>query len=246
VARRRGGGVSSQALWYLTRGSGAVSLVLLTLALVLGILTSARWARDRWPRFVVDGLHRNLSLMSTVFVAVHIASAVIDGYVPIRWIDAVVPFDAVYRPLWLGLGALSLDVFIAVALTSLLRARLGHRVWRQVHWLAYGCWVLAFAHGLGAGSDRGQPWMLAINAVAAVSVAAALAWRMAVAARPAPRAPRSGALPGGSGLGFVSWPHGGRQGWTARSSSGEARSSTGPAPLDERPTSPWPTVVSRR
>jgi methionine sulfoxide reductase heme-binding subunit len=152
--------MNEKALWYLTRGSGVVSLVLLTLAVLVGIVTSTRWVRPRWPRFVVEGLHRNVSLLSTVFVLVHIASAVLDGYVSIRWVDAVVPFQAAYKPLWLGLGALSLDVFLAIAVTSLLRARLGYRTWRGVHWLAYGCWGLALVHGLGAGSDRSQAWML--------------------------------------------------------------------------------------
>jgi len=170
--------MNAEALWYLTRGSGIVSLVLLTLAVLAGIVTSARWARPRWPRFVMEGLHRNVSLLSTVFVVVHIASAVLDGYVPIRWIDAIVPFEAAYKPLWLGLGALSLDAFLALAVTSLFRARLGYRTWRGVHWLAYGCWVLALVHGLGAGSDRDQAWMLGLDFVAVASVVAAAAWRL--------------------------------------------------------------------
>jgi methionine sulfoxide reductase heme-binding subunit len=170
--------VSGKALWYLTRGSGAVSLVLLTLALVLGILTSSRWVRERWPRFVVEGLHRNLSLMATVFVGIHIISAVLDGYVPIHWIDAVVPFGAAYSPFWMGLGALALDIFVAVALTSLVRARLGYRAWRSVHWLAYACWGLAVAHGIGIGSDRAQLWMLTLDLVAIASVLGAVAWRV--------------------------------------------------------------------
>jgi sulfoxide reductase heme-binding subunit YedZ len=175
--------VSGKALWYLTRGSGAVSLVLLTAVLVLGILTSARWVRGRWPRFVVEGLHRNLALMAPVFVGIHITSAVVDGYVPIRWIDAVVPFGAAYSPLWLGLGALALDVFAAVAITSLVRARLGYRAWRTVHWLAYGCWALAVAHGIGIGSDRAELWMLSLDLVAVASVVGALAWRIGWAGR---------------------------------------------------------------
>ncbi len=170
--------MSNKALWYLTRGSGAVILLLLTLALVLGILTSSRWVRERWPRFVVEGLHCNLSLMATVFVGIHITSAVLDGYVPIHWIDAVVPFGASYSPFWLGLGALALDIFAAVALTSLVRARLGYRAWRSVHWLAYACWVLAVAHGIGIGSDRAQLWMLTLDLVAIASVLGAVAWRV--------------------------------------------------------------------
>ncbi|HWC40346.1 MAG TPA: ferric reductase-like transmembrane domain-containing protein [Acidimicrobiales bacterium] len=178
MASSRGGGVSGKALWYLTRGSGAVSLVLLTLAVVLGILTSTRWARERWPRFVVEGLHRNIALLAPVFVGIHIASAVIDGYVPIRWIDAVMPFGAAYKPFWLGLGALAFDVFVAVAVTSLVRVRLGYRAWRAVHWLAYACWVLAVAHGIGSGSDRAQLWMLSLDLVAVVTVLGAVAWRV--------------------------------------------------------------------
>lgn len=170
--------MNGAALWYLTRGSGAASLVLLTLALVLGILTSARWVRERWPRFVVEALHRNLALMAPVFVGIHIVSAVVDGYVPIHWIDAVVPFGAAYSPFWLGLGALALDVFAAVAVTSLVRGRLGYRTWRRVHWLAYACWVLAIAHGIGIGSDRAQLWMLSIDLAAVASVLGALAWRV--------------------------------------------------------------------
>jgi methionine sulfoxide reductase heme-binding subunit len=170
--------VSAKALWYLTRGSGIVSLILLTLAVLAGILTSTRWVKPRWPRFVVEALHRNLSLLSTVFVVVHIASAVLDGYVSIRWMDAMVPFGAAYKPLWLGLGALSLDAFLAIAVTSLLRVRLGYRTWRGVHWLAYGCWTLALVHGLGAGSDRNQAWMLGLDLVAVVSVGVATGWRL--------------------------------------------------------------------
>lgn len=171
-------GVNSKALWYLTRGSGAVSLLLLTFALILGILTSGRWARERWPRFVVEGLHRNLSLMASVFVGIHITSAVVDGYVPIRWIDAVVPFGAAYKPFWLGLGALALDVFAAVAITSLVRARLGYRAWRSVHWVAYACWVLAVAHSIGIGTDRASTWMLSVDLAAVGSVLIALSWRL--------------------------------------------------------------------
>ncbi|MBV8982982.1 MAG: ferric reductase-like transmembrane domain-containing protein, partial [Acidimicrobiia bacterium] len=121
---------STKALWYLTRGSGIVSLVLLTASVVLGVSTAARWASAKWPRFITEGLHKNISLLSIVFLAVHIATAVLDGYVHIRWIDAVVPFTSTYRPFWLGLGALAFDMLLAVIVTSLVRVRIGHRIWR--------------------------------------------------------------------------------------------------------------------
>ena len=165
---------STKALWYLTRGSGVVSLVLLTISTVLGITTAVRWATARWPRFIVEGLHKNASLLSVVFLAIHIATAVLDGYVPIRWIDAVVPFTSQYKPLWLGLGAVAVDLLLAVIVTSLVRVRIGHRVWRAVHWMAYACWPVAVIHGLGTGSDSGQTWMQVIDLVAIAAVAAAV------------------------------------------------------------------------
>jgi predicted ferric reductase len=171
---------STKALWYLSRGSGVVSLVLLTVSTVLGVTTAMRWATARWPRFIVEGLHKNASLLSVVFLAIHIATAVLDGYVPIRWIDAVVPFAGQYKPFWLGLGAVVFDLLLAVIVTSLLRVRVGYRVWRAVHWAAYACWPIAVVHGLGTGSDSGQRWMQIIDIVAIAAVAAAVFARSVV------------------------------------------------------------------
>jgi sulfoxide reductase heme-binding subunit YedZ len=167
-----------RAVWYLTRGSGTVSLLLLTLSVVLGVTTTVRWATPRWPRFVVENLHKNVSLLAVVFLAVHIVTAVVDGFVPIGWLDVVVPFGSTYQPLWLGFGALAVDLLAAVIVTSLLRVQFGHRAWRAVHWLVYACWPVAVVHSLGIGSDAGEPWMLAVDLVAVASVVAAVCWRL--------------------------------------------------------------------
>ena len=168
---------SSRALWYFTRGFGVAALVMLTGAVLLGVLTSVRWGPRRLPRFVVDGLHRNISMLSIAFLSVHVATAVLDGFAPIGWLDAVVPLHSAYRPVWLGLGAVATDLLLAVAATSLARVWLGHRTWRFVHWLAYACWPLALVHGVGTGSDGGREWMLVLDASAVASVVAAAWWR---------------------------------------------------------------------
>jgi sulfoxide reductase heme-binding subunit YedZ len=170
---------SGKALWYLTRGTGLVAMLLLTAGLVLGITEAVRWAGPRWPRFVTAGLHKNVSLLAIAFLAAHIVTSVVDGFVPIRWIDAVVPFAGSYRPIWLGLGAVAFDLMIALVATSLLRRRLGYRAWRAVHWAAYACWPIAFVHGLGIGSDTGFGWDLAINMSCLGAVIAAILWRAA-------------------------------------------------------------------
>ena len=163
-------------LWFLNRGSGLVLLVLLTLGTASGVLSTARTASRRWPRFVTQRTHRNVALVALVLLVVHPATAAIDDFVDIRWFDAFLPGGSAYRPLWTGLGALALDVVVVVVATSLLRHRLRLRTWRAVHVTAYAAWVLAVAHGLGMGTDVREPWFLSITlaSVGAVVVAAVL------------------------------------------------------------------------
>lgn len=175
-----GAGAGLAPLWYTTRATGEVALVLLTATLVLGVAGVTRFATPRWPRLVTSGLHRNLSLMAVAFLAGHILSALLDTYAPVGWSAAVLPFSSSYRPFWLGLGTLAFDLLLAVMVTSLLRARLRYRSWRAIHWTAYAAWPLALWHGLGTGTDGRLPWLLAIDAICVASVLAAVLWRLSV------------------------------------------------------------------
>jgi methionine sulfoxide reductase heme-binding subunit len=166
------------ALWYLIRATGAAALVLLTLTLVMGIVNVRRWTPRGVPRFLIDDVHRTIALLVVVLLAIHVVTAVVDGYVSITVADAFIPFAGPYRPLWVGLGALALDLLVALIVTSLLRARLGLRAWRAVHWLAYACWPLAFAHALGMGTDVAAGWLLWLALGCAAAVAAAMVVRV--------------------------------------------------------------------
>ena len=156
--------------WYATRGSGVVTLVLLTISVCLGVLTTVRWRTHGLPRFVVAGLHRNVTLLAVAFLGVHVVTTIADGFTSIGVQDAFVPFLSSYRPIWLGLGTLSCDLLIAVVVTSLLRARFGYRVWRVTHWLAYASWPLALVHSLGTGSDARFSWMAALAIACIIAV----------------------------------------------------------------------------
>ena len=76
-------GHGSTALWYLTRATGLVSLIVLSATVVLGTVASVGWTTDRWPRFLSQSVHRNLSLFCLALIGIHIVSTVGDGYVPI-------------------------------------------------------------------------------------------------------------------------------------------------------------------
>jgi sulfoxide reductase heme-binding subunit YedZ len=184
--------LAASPLWYFSRGTGAAALILLTAALALGVADVARWRSARWPRFVVDALHGTLALAAVALVGLHVIAGVLDPFAPLRLADAVVPFGARYRPLWVGLGALACDLLLILSATSLLRRRIGPRAWRAVHWAAYACWPLAVAHGLGTGSDTRSGWMLALT-LACVGVAAAAACARCASAA-GPLALRAGAV----------------------------------------------------
>lgn len=187
---------SSTALWYASRATGIVSLIMLTGVVVLGVAVQKHGRLPGLPRFAVVGLHRSLSLLSVAFLVIHIVSAVADSYVNIRLTDAVIPFAASYEPLWLGLGTVGFDLILALIITSLLRARIGHRTWRWVHWLAYVSWPVAIAHSLGSSTDMQSGWLLGLGVGCILAVAAALAWRVSEGRRPqdAPRAARVSVL----------------------------------------------------
>jgi ferric reductase like protein len=167
------------ALWYATRGAGAVTLVLLTASVVLGIGEIRRWRPAGAPRFAVAALHRSVSLLALAFLVVHVVTVVLDPFPRISVVAAVVPFAAAYRPLWLGLGTLAADLLVALAVTSLVRRRLGYRAWRGVHWVAYACWPVAILHGLGTGSDVHAAWLAVLTMACIAAVLAALAGRLA-------------------------------------------------------------------
>lgn len=174
-------------LWYATRATGTVALVLLTATVGLGIAAAGRYAPRRIARFEVSALHRNLSLLTLSFLAVHITTAIADSYAHIGWPAAVIPLASAYRPVWVGLGAVALDLLLSVAVTSSFRHRLGRRRWKAVHWLAYGAWPVALFHAAGTGTDTRLSPQLLLYAACLATVLGAVWWRLARAGAAARR-----------------------------------------------------------
>jgi hypothetical protein len=178
-------------------------------------------AGPRWPRFTIDALHRDVSLLVIVFLVLHVVVSVLDGFAPVSLLDAVIPFRGSYRPFWLGLGALSFDLLIALVITSVLRRRLGYRSWRAIHWLAYASWPVAVFHGLGTGSDSMAWWMLALTGACAAAVLLAVFARVATTGPQAPEWLRPSAIAAAAvvGAGLVVFAVEGplQHGWARRS-----------------------------
>ncbi|MBL7488649.1 ferric reductase-like transmembrane domain-containing protein [Frankia sp. AgB1.9] len=169
--------MSHAELWYAARATGTTLLLVLTLTVVLGIVARSGRRAGGLPGFAVAAVHRNTSLLAVALLVVHVVTVVLDPFSHLGALDTVLPFGAGYRPFWVGLGTCAADVLLALVVTSLLRRRIGARIWRGVHWAAYAVWPLAFAHSLGSGTDAGTGWLRAVAGGCAVTVVLAVCWR---------------------------------------------------------------------
>ncbi|MDE3191474.1 MAG: ferric reductase-like transmembrane domain-containing protein [Acidobacteriota bacterium] len=173
--------------WYLIRGTGVVTLILFTLVVALGIATTKRLRIARLPRFVTLALHRNVSLLAAAFLGVHIVTSMLDSYAHVGLAQVFVPAGTTRYAAYLGLGALSFDMIVALVVTSLVRHRLTQRVWKGVHWLGYASWPVALTHAVGVGTDSASRWLSTVCIACAGLVGATIAWRLLELRRPYPK-----------------------------------------------------------
>jgi sulfoxide reductase heme-binding subunit YedZ len=173
--------MTSEVLWFTTRAAGVVSLLLFTAVVVMGQLARLRVDSRGWPRFLTVDLHRNLALLSLVFLVIHIVTAVVDPFTSLGVAPVVLPFGSSYRRFWLGLGTVAFELTVALIISSVLRRQFGLRAWRAIHWLSYAAWPIAVVHGLGTGTDAFSRWLLAITIVCVAAVLGATVWRVRAA-----------------------------------------------------------------
>jgi len=169
--------MSGSALWYLSRATGVVTVVLLTIVVGLGIVTAGRRRPAGESATIVMGLHRWLSLGMLVFLGIHIVTAILDGYVPISWLAVIVPFTSGYETLLVGFGTIALDLLVVVMVTSYLRHRIPERQWRVVHWASYAMWLVALFHGFLMGTAD-QAGLRAITLACAAIGGLMACWRV--------------------------------------------------------------------
>ncbi len=182
---------SSPLDWYVARAGGVVAYVLLSAVVALGLAMAGKMRLDRWPKFAIESVHRFGGILVGVFIAIHVVAVAIDAYLPFSLTSLLVPFTAKYRPLWIGLGIVGMELLVALAFTNHYRnTRLSYQTWRRIHYVNFVVWSAATLHGVGSGTDRSAPWLIAIYAVAVAVVCGLIAWRVARRWRPAAWVPR--------------------------------------------------------
>jgi methionine sulfoxide reductase heme-binding subunit len=198
--------LTAGALWTVVRASGTVDLLLLTVVVALGVAVIGRGSVRGAPRFVFQHLHRDASLLAVALLVAHVVAAVLLVHLDV--IPAVVPFTAATRRLYLGLGVLGADLMALIAVTSMVRRRLGLRGWKRLHWAAYAAWAAGVVPGATPGTDRLVPWIAALDIACVAVVLAAVAVRLSRPSRQHPfRLLAVGATTAFALAGFLAWMH---------------------------------------
>ena len=161
--------MSDQVWWFVARSSGIVALVLLTVAVVWGLLYSTRLLGGRpTPKWLLD-LHRFLGGLAVQFTALHLTALVADNYVHFGVAEILVPFASEWQPGAVAWGVVAFYLLAAVEATSLVMRRLPRRMWRAVHTTSWVLFWMAIVHGAAAGTDAGNPLYTAVS-LASVTV----------------------------------------------------------------------------
>ena len=170
--------MNPQLWWHVARAGGLVAYALLAASTIWGLAVSTRLL-GRWPApgWTLD-LHRFLGGLALAFTGVHAAGLLLDSYVRFDIVDLLVPFTARWRPAAVAWGVVAAHLLIAVETTSLARRRLPHRLWRRVHLAAFPLLAAATVHLLAAGSDRGNPAVIAMLTATAAATTFLLLFRL--------------------------------------------------------------------
>lgn len=169
--------------WDIARAGGLVAYILLTLSVAVGLALTLHWQTWRWPRLLNSELHNFLSLLSLIFIGVHVVAVWVDPFTQFGWQEVVLPFTSHYRPLWMALGIVALYLGLAIGLSTWLRSLIGYRWWRRLHVATLGVYALSTVHGLAMGSDTRAGWGALIYVGSVLLVGTPLALRLLVPAR---------------------------------------------------------------
>ncbi len=157
--------------WDVARAGGFTSYILLTLAVIVGLALSLQLQSPRrWPRLLNNELHNFLTLLSSIFIIVHVLAVWVDPFTKFGWTDIFIPLTSNYRPVWMAFGIVALYLGIAIGISTWLRPLIGYTWWRRLHVLTLFIYAIVTIHGIGSGSDTHTWWGLGIYLVSLILV----------------------------------------------------------------------------
>lgn len=148
--------MTQELWWYTVRATGLVAWLLVTAAVVWGLLLSLRRMPSPRPAWMLD-LHRFLGGLALLFVVAHVGALAFDSFVGFDWDDLLVPYASSWRPGAVAWGIAAAYLLVAVEVTSMLMRRVRNGLWHAVHLFSYVVFVAVTVHALLAGTDAEEP-----------------------------------------------------------------------------------------
>jgi sulfoxide reductase heme-binding subunit YedZ len=180
---------SSPLLWYLTRAAAVSAYVVLTAAVLLGMLRGVARTSGERLSWITDELHQTLATLFFALVVLHLLTLFYDPFLPFSLVNLLTPLSEPYRPFAVSLGVLALYTLVIVLLSSWIRRMLPYRLWRVLHYASFATFALVTLHGILAGSDTGETWMRGLYAGAGTAAAFLILMRLYINRRQ--RSPQS-------------------------------------------------------
>ena len=167
--------------WYATRLFALLAYLAITASVLYGLLLSTGILDAFAHRTVSFTLHQDLAAVGLGLALMHAALLTLDSSVPYTLTDIFVPFVGPFRPVWVGIGQVSLYLTVVVYFSFNARRRMGQRAWRMLHYLTFIVFLGATAHGLMAGTDTAAPWAFWGYVAASTSVVFLFVYRVLTA-----------------------------------------------------------------
>ena len=141
-------------IWLASRAAGFTALGLLTLQIALGLVLSHPTNKSTWKLSRrLFPWHENAWVFVLAFLAGHVISLVADPYAGVGIFGAFVPGLSSYRTAPVALGTLALWALLVTGATARYTKLLPPGAWLSIHRLSLLVFVLAWMHGLVAGTD---------------------------------------------------------------------------------------------
>ena len=172
-------------VWLAGRATGITAYVLLTALVCFGLVLSHPTNQSTWrlSRRLFPW-HENLFVFVVAFLVAHVASIVLDPWAGVGIAGSFVPGLSAYRSAPVALGTLGLYAALISGVTGRWTRLLPPGLWLRIHRFALVAWVLAWMHGLLAGTDSAA--LLPVYLVTGIGVLGAGTYRYWVAKKARP------------------------------------------------------------
>jgi predicted ferric reductase len=153
-------------LWILGRVTGLGSFAALSISLLTGLALRSGLLGGWAPNRALRATHEFTALLWIPLGGLHVATLLLDQTARLAAWDSLVPFLASYGAqgrLAVGLGTVSFDLLVLVAITGWLKSRFDPHAWLWIHRLSYLAYACLFLHAVLGGTDFSAPLVSALT-----------------------------------------------------------------------------------